>query len=66
MNPDKIGMINANALLLPMFHSCSANALYSELFGLNESTPNKNTIAIKIPPDITSGNMLETPFIKCL
>ncbi len=29
MNPDKIGMISANALLLPMFQSCSANALYS-------------------------------------
>lgn len=66
MKPAKIGIIKAKALFLPIFHNCSANALYSELSGLNEFAPNKNTIAIKIPPEITSGNILETPFIKCL
>ena len=49
-----------------MFQSCSAKALYSELSGLNELAPNRNTMAIKIPPAITSGNILDTPFIKCL
>src|SRR5699024_532029 len=64
--PANIGIINAKALLFPIFHNCSAKALYSELFGSNAFAPNKNTIAIKIPPAITSGNILETPFIKCL
>ena len=51
MKPDKIGMIKAKALLLPIFHNCSAKALCSELLGSNELAPNKNTIAIKIPPN---------------
>ena len=66
MKPAKIGTINLNALSLPIDHKLAANSLYCPLFGSNEFSPNKNTIAIKIPPDITSGNILETPFIKCL
>ena len=66
MKPDKIGMIKAKALLLPIFHNCSAKALCSELLGSNELAPNKNTIAIKIPPAITKGSIFDTPFIKCL
>ncbi|COQ43910.1 Uncharacterised protein [Streptococcus pneumoniae] len=66
MKPANTGMINAKALFLPIFHSCSAKALCSALLGSNELGPIMNTIAIKIPPAITSGNILETPFIKCL
>ena len=46
----------AAAVYVPKLLSCGAPA----------SVSIKNAIAMKIPPAIVNGNILETPFIRCL
>ena len=62
IKPANTGIINAKAAPPPISIKVAAIVPFS----LNASIPNTNESAINKPPAMTTGNICETPVIRCL
>ena len=69
MKPARMGSIKPNAALPMVLKSAAAGEFMPKLAGSPPGArmvSRRKAIAIKMPPPMTKGSMLETPFIRCL